>query len=147
MILPGCVVVMAVPTPRGFNSACNSVEGTAATCPGTRGLFSVSTCPCGVITTLAAVSVREAEESSARQDECKTLIYSGTAPRWQTAPCNPALGTALEGVILLFLPTFMMWRSPQMLNTSLQVLTYKKTLQCLTTLPFNLRASLHHIES
>lgn len=102
MILPGCVV-MAVPTPRGFNSACNSVEGTAATCPGTRGLFSVSTCPCGVITTLAAVSLREAEESSARQKVCKTLIYSGTASLMANSTLDPALGTALEGVILLFL--------------------------------------------
>lgn len=66
MIIPGCAV-MAVLTARGFNSACNSVEGTAATCPGTSGLFNVSTCPCGVITRLAAVSVREDEVSSVKK--------------------------------------------------------------------------------
>lgn len=66
MIIPGCAVTVVLAA-RGFSSACKSVEGTAATCPGTRGLFSVSTCPCGVITRLAAVSVSEEEVSSVKK--------------------------------------------------------------------------------
>jgi len=66
MTIPGCAVMVLL-TARGFSSACRSVEGTAATCPGTSGLFNVSTCPWGVITRLAAVSVREDEVFSIKK--------------------------------------------------------------------------------
>lgn len=78
MTIPGCAVIVVLRA-RGFNSACSSVEGTAATCPGTSGLFSVSTCPWGVITRLAAVSVREDEVSSVKKETHKSVIYSGIA--------------------------------------------------------------------
>lgn len=67
--LPGCAAPLLL-SASDLRSVCRSVEGKAATCPGTKGLLNASTWPFAVITRLAFVNVMGMSPTRKSKERC-----------------------------------------------------------------------------